>query len=41
MELLTEAGVKMGTDCYHGLTNIFVQFPELPTTMIAGIHLDA
>jgi acetyl esterase/lipase len=40
-ELLAEAGVKTRTDYYRGLPNMFVQFPELPTTMIAGIHLAA
>ena len=40
-ELLSEAGVKTRTDFYRGLPNMFVQFPELSTTLIAGIHLAA
>ena len=40
-ELLAEAGVKTRTDYYRGLPNMFVQFPELPTTMVAGFHLAA
>lgn len=38
-ELLAEAGVKTRTDYYRGLPNIFVQFPDLPTTLVAGGHL--
>ena len=40
-ELLAEVGVKTRTDIYRGLPNMFVQFPELPDTAIAGIHLSA
>ncbi|KAF2239696.1 alpha/beta-hydrolase [Viridothelium virens] len=37
--LLSEAGVRTRTDFYPGLPNMFVQFPDLPTTAIAGFHL--
>jgi versiconal hemiacetal acetate esterase len=40
-ELLQEAGVKTRTDYYQGLPNMFVQFPDLPTTLTAGGHLAA
>lgn len=40
-ELLQQAGVKTRTDYYKGLPNMFVQFPELPTTLAAGGHLAA
>ena len=40
-ELLAEAGVRTRTDYYRGLPNMFVQFPDLPTTLIAGGHLAA
>lgn len=39
--LLREAGVKTRVDYYPGLPNMFVQFPALPTTAIAGFHLSA
>lgn len=38
-ELLQEAGVLTRTDYYKGLPNMFVQFPDLPTTLVAGGHL--
>ena len=38
-ELLQEAGVLTRTDYYEGLPNMFVQFPELPTTLLAGGQL--
>lgn len=38
---LAEAGVKTRTDYYEGLPNMFVQYPELSTTLTAGIHLAA
>lgn len=38
-KLLQEAGVLTRTDYYKGLPNMFVQFPELPTTLVAGGHL--
>ncbi len=40
-ELLSEAGVKTRTDFYRGLPNMFVQFPELTDTSVAGVHLSA
>lgn len=40
-ELLQEAGVKTRTDFYRGLPNMFVQWPELEETVIAGGHLAA
>lgn len=40
-ELLQEAGVLTRTDYYEGLPNMFVQFAELETTLLAGIHLAA
>lgn len=40
-ELLRKAGVPTRTDYYMGLPNMFVQFPELPTTAKAGGHLSA
>ncbi|KAF2098963.1 alpha/beta-hydrolase [Rhizodiscina lignyota] len=40
-ELLRDAGVLTRTDYYRGLPNMFVQFPELPMTAIAGFHLSA
>lgn len=40
-ELLQEAGVLTRTDYYRGLPNMFVQFPELPTALVAGGHLAA
>lgn len=40
-ELLQQAGVLTRTDYYRGLPNMFVQFPELPTTLTAGGHLAA
>ena len=40
-ELLQEAGVLTRTDYYKGLPNMFVQFPDLPTTLVAGGHLTA
>lgn len=40
-ELLQQAGVLTRTDYYRGLPNMFVQFPELPTTLKAGGHLAA
>ena len=40
-ELLAAAGVKTRTDYYRGLPNMFVQFPELPMTLTAGIQLAA
>jgi versiconal hemiacetal acetate esterase len=40
-KLLSEAGVKTRTDYYRGLPNMFVQFPELPSTLKAGGHLAA
>lgn len=40
-ELLQQAGVLARTDYYRGLPNMFVQFPELPTTLKAGGHLAA
>ncbi|KAK4497762.1 hypothetical protein PRZ48_010415 [Zasmidium cellare] len=40
-ELLREAGVMIRTDYYRGLPNMFVNFPELPTTLKAGGHLAA
>ena len=40
-ELLAQAGVKTRTDYYRGLPNMFVQFPDLPTTLFAGVHLSA
>jgi acetyl esterase/lipase len=40
-ELLQEAGVLTRTDYYRGLPNMFVQFPELPMTAIAGGQLAA
>lgn len=38
-ELLQQAGALTRTDYYRGLPNVFVQFPELPTTLKAGGHL--
>lgn len=38
-ELLRQAGVLTRTGYYRGLPNMFVQFPELPTTLQAGGHL--
>ena len=38
-ELLADAGVRTRTDYYRGLPNMFVQFPDLPTTLVAGGHL--
>ncbi|KAG6359983.1 hypothetical protein INS49_011038 [Diaporthe citri] len=40
-ELLQQAGVLTRTDYYQGLPNMFVQFPELPSTLKAGGHLAA
>jgi versiconal hemiacetal acetate esterase len=40
-ELLSEAGVKTRTDYYRGMPNMFVQFPDLPRTLVAGGHLAA
>jgi acetyl esterase/lipase len=40
-ELLHKAGVHTRTDYYRGLPNMFVQFPELPSTLVAGGHLSA
>ena len=40
-ELLAEAGVRTRTDYYRGLPNMFVQFPALPTVLVAGGHLAA
>lgn len=40
-ELLCEAGVRTRTDFYRGLPNMFVQFPQLSTTLVAGGHLAA
>jgi versiconal hemiacetal acetate esterase len=40
-ELLHKAGVHTRTDYYRGLPNMFVQFPELPSTLVAGGHLAA
>ena len=40
-ELLAEAGVKTRTDFYRGLPNMFVQFPKLKDTAMAGIHLSS
>ena len=40
-ELLQGAGVLTRTDYYKGLPNMFVQFPDLPTTLVAGGHLAA
>lgn len=38
---LQDAGVLTRTDYYRGLPNMFVQFPELPTTLKAGSQLSA
>ena len=38
-ELLAKAGVRTRTDYYRGLPNMFVQFPELSATLVAGGHL--
>lgn len=40
-EMLAEAGVPTRTDYYRGLPNMFVQFPDLPTTGVAGYQLSA
>lgn len=40
-ELLREARVLTRTDYYRGLLNMFVQFPQLPTMVVAGGHLAA
>ena len=40
-QLLRDAGVLTRTDYYRGLPNMFVQFPALPTTLVAGGHLAA
>ena len=40
-ELLREAGVLTRTDFYRGPPNMFVQYPELPTTLNVGVHLSA
>lgn len=40
-ELLHAAGVRTRTDYYKGLPNIFVQFPQLSSTLKAGVHLAA
>ena len=39
--LLWQAGVKTRVDYYRGLPNMFVQFPTIPQTFKAGIHLSA
>ena len=39
--LLREAGVRTRVDYYPGSPNMFVQFPELPTTAVAGYQLSA
>lgn len=39
-ELLHDAGIRT-KDYYKGLPNMFVRFPELPTTLVAGGHLAA
>jgi versiconal hemiacetal acetate esterase len=41
VELLQKAGVLTRTDYYRGLPNMFVQFPDLPMTAIAGGQLTA
>lgn len=41
MDLLSKAGIKTRVDFYAGVPNMFVQFPELPTTAKAGLELAA
>jgi acetyl esterase/lipase len=38
-ELLRKAGVQTRTDFYAGLPNMFVQFPQIKQTVVAGIEL--
>lgn len=40
-ELLRKAGVQTRTDFYAGLPNMFVQFPQIKLTAVAGIELAA
>ena len=40
-ELLRKAGVQTRMDFYAGLPNMFVQFPQIKRTAVAGIELAA
>jgi versiconal hemiacetal acetate esterase len=40
-KLLRDSGVLTRTEYYKGLPNMFVQFPELPATLVAGGNLAA